>query len=147
MKRPLVERDDEKKKKKSPVESDSTWKTLLNIVNTPVDRWQIALMKCTSFSQLFVHFYTLGEQILADKNSAANLTALINYIIVIAESSVEWSRSVLNARCRVCRRKGDHEKMLLCDTCNKGHHIYCLKPPMEVSDFCQFICSCNRRLI
>jgi hypothetical protein len=48
------------------------------------------------------------------------------------ESSIEWSRSVLNARCRVCRRKGDPEKMLLCDTCNKGHHIYCLKPMLEV---------------
>lgn len=53
------------------------------------------------------------------------------FLHYILESSVEWSRSVLNARCRVCRRKGDPEKMLLCDTCNKGHHIYCLKPPMD----------------
>ncbi len=44
-----------------------------------------------------------------------------------------WSKSFLNARCRLCRKKGDGEKMLLCDGCDRGHHIYCLKPPMKVS--------------
>lgn len=59
---------------------------------------------------------------------------MFNYLSIhFLESSIEWSRSVLNARCRVCRRKGDPEKMLLCDTCNKGHHIYCLKPALEVT--------------
>ena len=49
------------------------------------------------------------------------------------ESSIIWSKSALNARCRLCRRKGDGEKMLLCDMCDRGHHMYCLKPAVKVS--------------
>jgi len=50
----------------------------------------------------------------------------------VLESSVAWSRSVLHARCRICRRRGNPELMLLCDGCDRGHHTYCLKPPMKV---------------
>ena len=52
--------------------------------------WEKSLMSCTTYSQLFVHLQSLDE-------------------------SVAWSKSALNARCRLCRRKGDAEKMLLCD--------------------------------
>ena len=37
----------------------------------------------------------------------------------------------MNAKCRICRRKGDPEQMLLCDGCDRGHHMYCLKPKMK----------------
>lgn len=47
-----------------------------------------------------------------------------------------WAKSALNARCRVCRRKGDGENMLLCDGCDKGHHLYCLKPQLKVRTLC-----------
>lgn len=37
----------------------------------------------------------------------------------------------LNCRsCQICRKSGDLNKMLRCDTCNKGHHIFCLKPAL-----------------
>jgi len=51
----------------------------------------------------------------------------------VLDSSVAWSRSVLHARCRVCRRGGNAEQMLLCDGCDRGYHIYCLKRPLKVS--------------
>lgn len=57
-----------------------------------------------------------------------NLLNCLNF----TENSVEWSKSVLNLRCRVCRRKGDAETMLLCDGCNRGYHSTCLKPAIEV---------------
>ena len=47
------------------------------------------------------------------------------------DNSVTWSRSLTKTRCRVCRKGGDHEKMLLCDGCDKGHHMYCLKPKLK----------------
>ncbi|TNN87336.1 Bromodomain adjacent to zinc finger domain protein 1A [Liparis tanakae] len=47
------------------------------------------------------------------------------------ERSVLWSRSVLNARCRICRRKGDADNMLLCDGCDRGHHTHCLRPRLK----------------
>ena len=53
----------------------------------------------------------------------------------VLESSVAWSRSVLHARCRICRRCGNADKMLLCDGCDRGHHTYCLKPPIKVGHF------------
>jgi bromodomain adjacent to zinc finger domain protein 1A len=51
---------------------------------------------------------------------------------ILTDNSITWNRSALNARCRICRRKGDPEKMLLCDGCDKGHHMYCLKPLLTV---------------
>ncbi|XP_021919556.1 bromodomain adjacent to zinc finger domain protein 1A isoform X2 [Zootermopsis nevadensis] len=72
---------------------------------TLMKRWEVSLMASTSFSQLFLHF-----------------TTLVN--------SIQWSRSASNAHCRLCRRRGDAENMLLCDGCNKGHHLYCLKPKL-----------------
>ncbi|GIY19978.1 hypothetical protein CDAR_583872 [Caerostris darwini] len=71
-----------------------------------LEKWQESLLQCTSPSQLFIHLGTL-------------------------ERSVAWSRSVLKAHCRICRRRGDAENMLLCDGCNRGHHLYCLKPPLK----------------
>lgn len=72
------------------------------------EKWEQSLMASTSWSQLFLHLSTL-------------------------ENSVAWSRSVLNAQCRVCRRRRDGDKMLLCDGCNKGHHLYCLQPKLNVN--------------
>ena len=73
---------------------------------TCLERWQESLLACTNLSQVFVHLNTLDQ-------------------------SVAWSKSVLNARCRLCKRKGDAEHMLLCDACDRGHHMYCLKPPIK----------------
>ncbi|CAN8008968.1 unnamed protein product [Ixodes pacificus] len=68
--------------------------------------WRESVRRCTSVAQLFLHLSSL-------------------------ERSVTWDRSVLKAYCRVCRRQRDPDKMLLCDGCDRGHHIYCLKPPLE----------------
>ncbi len=38
----------------------------------------------------------------------------------------------MNTKCRICRRKNDPENMLLCDGCDRGHHMYCLKPKIKV---------------
>ncbi|KZC06179.1 Bromodomain adjacent to zinc finger domain protein 1A [Dufourea novaeangliae] len=74
------------------------------------ERWEQSLMASTSWSQLFLHLSTL-------------------------ENSIAWDKSALNAQCFICRRRKDAEKMLLCDGCNKGHHLYCLKPKLAASIF------------
>ena len=63
-------------------------------------------MSCTSYAQLFVHLTTL-------------------------DSSIIWAKSILNTKCRICRRKSDPDNMLLCDGCDRGHHLYCLKPKLK----------------
>ena len=70
------------------------------------EQWRVSLSQTTSFSQVFVHLATL-------------------------ERAVMWSRSLMNVRCRICRRKGGDEYMLLCDGCDHGYHTYCLKPPLQ----------------
>lgn len=72
-----------------------------------VDQWRTSLQKATSFAQIFVHLSTL-------------------------ERSVAWSKSLMNVRCRLCRRKGGDEYMLLCDGCDHGYHTYCLRPPLTI---------------
>merc|ERR1719219_437151 len=62
-------------------------------------------MNCSNLGQLFIHLATL-------------------------DSSITWTKSVLNTKCRICRRKTDPEHMLLCDGCDRGHHLYCLKPKL-----------------
>lgn len=73
-----------------------------------VERWLESVGAATSLSQLYV-------------------------LLSVLETSVAWSKSALHARCRICRRKTDGEHMLLCDGCDRGHHMYCLKPPITVS--------------
>ena len=91
-------------------ERDVKKKFLTEQLLTPLERWERSLVASTSLSQLFLHLATL-------------------------DNSITWSRSALNARCRICRRKSDPDNMLLCDGCDKGHHIYCLKPKLKVTCF------------
>lgn len=53
----------------------------------------------------------------------------------IFEKSLNWDLSAMKTanKCRVCRRKANDE-MILCDKCNRGYHIYCLKPPINSID-------------
>lgn len=71
--------------------------------------WCISLMNSTNTSQLFLHYNVLYD-------------------------AIKWTRSAQNARC-VCRSNRDPDKLILCDGCNLGRHIYCLKPKLTVS-FC-----------
>ena len=32
--------------------------------------------------------------------------------------------------CQICDTAGDDDKILLCDKCDKGFHMYCLRPVM-----------------
>lgn len=71
-----------------------------------LDSWRESVGRSRTVAQLFLHLSSL-------------------------ERSVAWDRSVLKAYCRICRRRRDPERMLLCDGCDRGHHLYCLKPPLE----------------
>ncbi|XP_070611739.1 bromodomain adjacent to zinc finger domain protein 1A isoform X2 [Erythrolamprus reginae] len=73
---------------------------------TVLDRWRESLLSSASLSQIFLHLSTL-------------------------ERSVIWSKSILNTRCKMCRRKGDAESMVLCDSCDRGYHIYCIRPKLK----------------
>jgi len=79
-------------------------------------RWEESLMKCSSFSQIFVHLNTLDR-------------------------SVIWDKSVQNVKCRKCKRKGNEERMLLCDGCDRGFHMDCLTPPLKKIPQADWFCN------
>ncbi|XP_022621867.1 bromodomain adjacent to zinc finger domain protein 1A [Seriola dumerili] len=95
-----------KNKKKDEDQASDDGSDSGRVIKTVLERWRESLQSCSSLSQVFVHLSSL-------------------------ERSVLWSRSVLNARCRICRRKGDADNMLLCDSCDRGHHTHCLRPRLK----------------
>ena len=44
----------------------------------------------------------------------------------------EWEETLENLPCNICKKnvQGDDDKLLLCDLCNFGFHIFCLDPPL-----------------
>ena len=81
-----------------------------------VQEWQGSLLNTSNVSQVFVHLSTL-------------------------ERSIAWGKSIMNVRCRFCRRKGGDEYMLLCDGCDHGYHTYCLRPPLSVIPEGEWFCN------
>ncbi|VDK76079.1 unnamed protein product [Litomosoides sigmodontis] len=77
-----------------------------NIPTTTFDQWQKSLVKCCSISALSLYYTTL-------------------------ESSILWTRSRLQARCRKCRKKGETEKLCMCARCDRCYHIDCAKPKIK----------------
>jgi bromodomain adjacent to zinc finger domain protein 1A len=77
----------------------------LDTARVRLNKWEESLMKSTNFSQVFLHYNILYD-------------------------SIKWSRSAERIGCLVCRSKSNPEQTLLCDECNKGWHMYCLKPKL-----------------
>ncbi|KAL6116291.1 baz1b [Pungitius sinensis] len=74
-------------------------------VATAVEKWKTALREAQTFSRMHV-------------------------LLGMLDACIKWDMSAENARCKVCRRKGDDEKLILCDECNKAFHLFCLRPAL-----------------
>lgn len=71
--------------------------------------WEMTVLNATSYSQIFLNLNILYD-------------------------AIKWRRSTKNTSCSVCRRRSDPEKLLLCDECNAGTHMFCMKPKLKVSE-------------
>ncbi|XP_075708200.1 bromodomain adjacent to zinc finger domain protein 2A isoform X2 [Rhinoderma darwinii] len=58
--------------------------------------------------------------------SAAQLSLCLQQF----EKSLAWERSVNKVTCIYCRKGDNDECLLLCDSCDRGCHSYCHRPPM-----------------
>ncbi|XP_038053191.1 tyrosine-protein kinase BAZ1B-like isoform X2 [Patiria miniata] len=61
--------------------------------------------------------------------SAPTLSRL-HLLLSVYEACVRWEKSSENAKCKICRRKGDEDQLLLCDECNQPFHLFCLRPAL-----------------
>merc|ERR1711881_414337 len=100
-----LKKEEDARKRKEENEEDSD-QVDVQVVMTPFKKWEKSLMSSFTLGQLFIHLTTL-------------------------DNSIVWSKSIMNTKCRICRRKTDPDQMLLCDSCDKGHHLYCLKPKLK----------------
>ncbi|KAG9481091.1 hypothetical protein GDO78_010372 [Eleutherodactylus coqui] len=99
-------KDDKKKKDEEHISERDDGSDNGRAHRTVLDRWRESLLASSSLSQIFLNLSTL-------------------------ERSILWSRSICNTRCKVCRKKGDGESMILCDGCERGHHIFCVRPKLK----------------
>ncbi|KAH8312286.1 hypothetical protein KR044_010076 [Drosophila immigrans] len=101
---------------------DTKQENLKLICEARLQQWEVSLMASTSYSQVFLHLNVLNDCIL-------------------------WRRSTNKSLCKVCRRGTDPEKMLLCDQCNGGTHMFCMKPKMRTVPEGNWYChTCVREL-
>ncbi|XP_066526414.1 bromodomain adjacent to zinc finger domain protein 2A isoform X2 [Hoplias malabaricus] len=65
--------------------------------------WRQALDRCRSASQLALCFLQL-------------------------EKAIAWEKSIVRVTCQMCRKGDNDESLLLCDGCDRGWHMFCLRP-------------------
>uniref|UniRef100_A0A3P8YRP8 Bromodomain adjacent to zinc finger domain 1B n=1 Tax=Esox lucius TaxID=8010 RepID=A0A3P8YRP8_ESOLU len=74
-------------------------------VATAVEKWKTAICEAQTFSRMHV-------------------------LLGMLDACIKWDMSAENARCKVCRKKGEDDKLILCDECNKAFHLFCLRPAL-----------------
>lgn len=60
----------------------------------------------------------------------------------------QWLKKLRAMKCNVCKKNSgkDDNKIILCDKCNKGWHIFCLKTPLKTIPKDSWICDqCKRK--
>ncbi|XP_055082188.1 tyrosine-protein kinase BAZ1B isoform X2 [Periophthalmus magnuspinnatus] len=114
----------QKKKKKQDTEENSSKVEEVNEekklaeearVASAVEKWKTAIRESQTFSRMHV-------------------------LLGMLDSCIKWDMSAENARCKVCRRKGDDEKLILCDECNKAFHLFCLRPALYRIPVGEWLC-------
>ncbi|XP_053131210.1 tyrosine-protein kinase BAZ1B [Hemicordylus capensis] len=74
-------------------------------VASAVEKWKTAIREAQTFSRMHV-------------------------LLGMLDACIKWDMSAENARCKVCRKKGEDDKLILCDECNKAFHLFCLRPAL-----------------
>ena len=106
LKRKEDERKRREKEKAEENENEEEDDEVVDVEMTPFKIWEESLMASKTLGQIFIHLTTL-------------------------DNSIVWSKSIMNTKCKVCRKKADPELMLLCDRCDNAYHMYCLKPKLK----------------
>ncbi|XP_061178155.1 tyrosine-protein kinase BAZ1B-like isoform X1 [Saccostrea echinata] len=60
----------------------------------------------------------------------ASTLSRLHVLFGILEACIKWEKSAENAKCKICRKKGDDSALLLCDDCNQAFHMHCLRPAL-----------------
>ncbi|KAH9855011.1 PLU-1-like protein-domain-containing protein [Lenzites betulinus] len=72
----------------------------------------------------------------ARRASTVNDTSLLSF----AKTATTDPKSSLELHCEICLKKDQGEKMLICDGCDCGFHMFCLDPPLANIPRGQWFC-------
>lgn len=87
-------------------------------------RWREAVRECTTTSQLALLLHFLESSIAWDKSI---MRAVISHAVLRTQTNPFVYQS-----CQFCCSGENEAQLLLCDGCDKGYHMYCFKPKMEI---------------
>eukprot|EP00041_Stephanoeca_diplocostata_P028857 m.835238 g.835238 ORF g.835238 m.835238 type:complete len:1257 (+) comp23453_c0_seq4:506-4276(+) len=62
--------------------------------------------------------------------SSVTSASQVSLLYELLYESIRWDKSAKNIKCKICRRANAEDKLLLCDGCDHGFHMYCLKPKL-----------------
>ncbi|XP_026887772.2 bromodomain adjacent to zinc finger domain protein 2A isoform X1 [Electrophorus electricus] len=60
-----------------------------------------------------------------DRSRSASQVSLC---LLQLERAIAWEKSIVKVACQVCRKGDNDEYLLLCDGCDRGWHMFCLRP-------------------
>nr|XP_022921301.1 bromodomain adjacent to zinc finger domain protein 2B isoform X3 [Onthophagus taurus] len=88
--------------------------------------WREAIIRSQTSAQLAMCLYSLEASIAWDKSimKAVSLPHVFN-----KQRARKYNSKLSN--CQFCNSGDNEDKLLLCDSCDKGYHTYCFKPKME----------------
>ncbi|KAL0268350.1 UNVERIFIED_CONTAM: hypothetical protein PYX00_010324 [Menopon gallinae] len=61
----------------------------------------------------------------------SHTAAQLSMALYMLESCIAWDKSIMKANCQFCQSGDNEDKLLLCDGCDRGYHMYCFKPKMD----------------
>jgi len=76
-------------------------------ITRELEQWRELVSTCRTTSQLYI---------LADELNTA----------------IAWDKSIMKVICQICNSDSNEDKLLLCDSCDKGYHTYCFKPQLDL---------------
>ncbi|XP_078679744.1 tyrosine-protein kinase BAZ1B-like isoform X3 [Branchiostoma floridae x Branchiostoma belcheri] len=100
------EKDEQEEEENEEEEDDDEEKEVQLYEPREVESWRQATAECSTMSRLHV-------------------------LMGILDACIKWDKSAENAKCKVCRKKREEDRLLLCDECNQAYHIFCLRPALS----------------
>ncbi|XP_066142335.1 bromodomain adjacent to zinc finger domain protein 2B isoform X3 [Euwallacea fornicatus] len=88
--------------------------------------WREAVHRATTSAQLAMSLYALESSIAWDKSIMKAVSDQAEFSLLNAR---KYNTNLSN--CQFCHSGDNEDKLLLCDSCDRGYHTYCFKPKME----------------
>lgn len=99
---------------------------LISIVNIGLSSWREAVQRSVTAAQLSMALYTLEQCVAWDKS----IMKAVKYSLVYFFKKKNL-KSYKFQNCQFCQSGESEDKLLLCDSCDRGYHTYCFKPKIE----------------